>query len=110
MVQTRVNVGELRHEIVVQSLSTSIVNGQSDRVWSDEDKVWAAIDPLTGDEYFEADQMKAGTDLRVTIRFYEGLRPQKHRFVHNGRTLNIVRVLDRQERNCVHECWCREEP
>lgn len=110
MVRTRVKVGSMRHAIVVQSLSTSVVNGQSTREWSDEDTIFASIEPLTGDEYFEANQMKAGTELRVTIRFYEGLRAPKHRFIHDGRTLNIVRVLDRQERNCVHECWCREEP
>lgn len=111
MGRSRVKVGELRHALELQELTvTTDIGGQSTRSWVTVDTVWGSVEPLFGDEYFEAQKLKAGTGIKVKIRDYQGLRPQKHRLTHEGRVLNITRVLDMEERHCLSICWCREEP
>jgi len=106
-----VRTGRQRHRLTIQEVTTETQDdGSAPEVWSDVDEVWASVRPLRGSEFFEAQQMKASADHMVELRHYAGLRPQKHRFVFEGRVLNIVSVRNLDERDVAHECLCREEP
>lgn len=104
-------VGPLRHRVTIEQLThVNHDDGSVVKTWSNVSTVWASIRPLRGQEFFEAQQMKASADHKVILRYQPGILPQSHRFVFGSRTFNIVSVRNAEERNVMLECLCREEP
>lgn len=100
--------GVLRHRVDVQRLTqTDNDDGTFGESWLTVDSVWASVQPLTGVEYFEAQQAKSLATHRVRMRHYPGLTV-KHRLLFNGRTFNIEAVMDIDERNIVTQAMCKE--
>ena len=67
--------GELRHRVTIQR---QLVPGKDDLnadiiEWADIATVWAAVEPLTGREYFAAQQVNAEITVRVRIRYLAGV-------------------------------------
>lgn len=104
------NAGQLRHRVIVEDNDgpTNDVYGQlRPAKWTKFADHWCAIEPLSGEELFAAQHVEAGVTHRVTMRFLDGLSPRM-RIVDGNRTLNILRVIDRDERHIEHELLCRE--
>ena len=90
----------LRHRITFQKPSGRTTNtmGEDVPVYEDYATVWAAVEPLTGREYAEAQKIRAETTYRVTVRYIAGITPNM-RITHRDKTLNIASVLNVDERN-----------
>ncbi len=100
--------GRLRHRITIQNFtSTKDDFGQPIESWSTFAAVWASVEPLTGREYFQAQQTQAETSYRVRIRYRAGVVPTM-RVIHGSRTLEILAVLNAEERNREIQLMCRE--
>jgi SPP1 family predicted phage head-tail adaptor len=103
--------GSLRHRITIRRL----VDGQDDEFGSATltptvfaDRVPASVEPLTGKELINADRTEAGVSHRVRIRYMPGIVP-KMQVVFNERILNIVSVINKEERNIELELMCLEK-
>jgi len=62
--------GALRHRVTIQA-ATETQNdfGEVTKTWSDLATVWAAVEALSGREYFEARQLQRSTLTRMIIRW-----------------------------------------
>ena len=91
---------KLRHRVTFQKPSGKTANGMGEDVpvYVDFATVWAAVEPMTGREYSEAQKIRADTTYRVTVRYLAGVTPDM-RIIHGGKTLNIASVLNIGERN-----------
>jgi len=91
---------KLRHRVTFQKPGGAVKNamGEDVPVYADFATVWAAVEPLTGREYAEAQKIRADTTYRVTTRYIAGITPEM-RIVHRDKTLNIASVLNIGERN-----------
>lgn len=70
----KVNIGELKHRIIFQRLTTSINdNGFEVKTWEPFKTVWAKVENLHGREYFTAAHVKAERTVKFTIRYLEDI-------------------------------------
>ena len=70
----QVEIGDLRHRITFQKLTTSVnENGFEVETWEDFKTVWAAVSNLHGREYFAAAAVQAENTVKFTIRYLTGL-------------------------------------
>lgn len=91
--------GELRHRVVLQKPTKSRSGfNEMTTTWTDMAKVWAAVEPNAGRRYFEALQANAEVQGVVRIRYRSDIDPT-WRISHNNRTLEIVAIVNPQERN-----------
>ena len=77
------------------------------REWSTVANRWASIAPLSGREAFYVNQVVPEVTHEVHLRYYPELTAQ-HRFLYNGRTLNIVSVQNVDERRREIMALCKE--
>ena len=92
-------IGELRHRITIQKLTTGInENGFEVETWDDYKTVWAAVSNLHGREYFEAAAVQAENTVKFTIRHLEGLDTAM-RIVFQGKQYNITAMDNIKYRN-----------
>lgn len=102
--------GQLRQRVTLQRV-TSVPNqyGEMVETWSDVVELYAAVEPLRGREFFDAEQVQAEISHRVRIRYYPGVVPTM-RFVFGARHLAISAVINVDERRREMQCMCREMP
>jgi SPP1 family predicted phage head-tail adaptor len=67
--------GKLRHPVTIQSSRvTQSSTGAMTTVWSDfATGIWAAIEPVTGREFFSAQQVQSNVTTRIRIRHLAGV-------------------------------------
>ena len=66
--------GKLRHRVAIQEpVENKDVHGGITRTWRTVDTVWASVEPLSGRELFEAQQINKRVTVRVGMRPYSGL-------------------------------------
>lgn len=100
--------GELRHLITIQQRSVSRDEfGAESEAWGTFSQVWAKVQPLSGQELEHGQAMHSDTTHKVTIRHLSGVTTEM-RIVHDSRTLEILSVVNRDERNIQLEMLCRE--
>lgn len=64
------HAGKLRHRITFQEPNrTANAIGEMVEIWQDVCTAWAAIEPLTGRQYFDARQATSEADGKITIRY-----------------------------------------
>lgn len=99
--------GRLRHRVTLQSkVEARDSYGATTITWDDEATVWAAIEPLSGREYFSQQQIQAEASVRIVVRYYSGLSTAWR--VKDGSTYyDIVDVLNHDERNRMMTLMCR---
>lgn len=94
--------GKLRHLITIQELALGSPqyhpNGESNEEWGTFGTVWAAFEPLQGNELFRAQAINSEIKARVTIRYLAGVEPDM-RIVFEGKYYNILSVIDRDMRH-----------
>ncbi len=104
-----IRAGSLRHEVVLQRPGTRVDDGMGGGSVTDADlaTVWASIEPLTGDELFQAGQFDPRVNYRITIRYYAGIHPSdKVKF--GTRMFDIHTVANVDERNRMIVLMCEE--
>jgi len=105
-----VRSGRLRHRVTIQQPVVA-VNGYGERIttWSTVAVVWAAVEPLRGREFFDAEQVQAEISHRVVLRYRSGLTTTM-RLLHLTRVLHIGTIIDVDERHRELQLMCREMP
>jgi SPP1 family predicted phage head-tail adaptor len=102
------NPGDLRHRITIQRAHEQPDNlGGMTTVWETEAEVWAAIWPVSAREVVSNAQLVGQVSHRVRIRYLEGVAPRM-RILFGARTLNILSVVNPEERNELLDLICME--
>lgn len=105
--------GKLRKRVEIQEpVGTSrdvagAKKGKDRQAWTTRARVWAAVEPLSGRELFNAQQAQPLVSHRVRLRYVAGVK-SKMRVKHEGRHLNIETVIDPEERHRELELLCTE--
>ncbi|AGL03654.1 phage head closure protein [Desulfoscipio gibsoniae] len=95
----QVEIGDLRHRITFQKLTTSVnENGFEVETWEDFKTVWAAVSNLHGREYFAAAAVQAENTVKFTIRYLTGLDTTM-RIVFQGKQYNITAIYNIKYQN-----------
>lgn len=99
----------MRTRVEIQSrVTTQDTYGAVTETWSTVATRWGRVEPLSGREQWQAQQVRPDVTHRVTLRYYDGLTA-RHRLKVGDRVLNITSVLNTEERKRQHECVCVEE-
>jgi SPP1 family predicted phage head-tail adaptor len=106
------HAGRLRHRVEIQGYQeTRNAYGQAVRTWVTEGYRWACIEPMTGREYWQAQQVQAQTSHTVTLRYYAGMTAEKRLVLTDAgqtRIFNVDRVLRVDEVRHWMTLTCRE--
>ena len=100
--------GHLDKRVEIQA-NTPAANDYGEMVasWATVATVWAAIEPLTGREVLQTQQVQAESSVRIRIRYYSGLTAA-HRIKYGSRIFEINSVSNKFERGEHMELMCRE--
>lgn len=100
--------GDLRQRIKIQQKSvTRDTYGGETITWTDVAIVWAAVEPISGREYFSAQQFRAEVTTRIRIRHRAGITPVM-RVSSGTRLYDIISVIEVNERNREVHLMCQE--
>lgn len=103
-------IGELNQRLELQDLvRTPDGAGGSDTNWTTIATVWAKLRPRHGREQLWAEAKTATNTHVITIRYRTGVSAQM-RFAGQGRTFDIVSVINIDEQNRWLSCLCKEQP
>lgn len=100
--------GDLRHRITVQvkSLVTDNMGGWTE-TWATFATVSAAIWPVSAKEQITGAKLEGEVTHRIRIRYLSGLLPS-HRVLFGTRYLNIVSIVNVEERKIQMDLLCTE--
>lgn len=104
------NPGDLRHQVTLQGVTRTDDGGggYTEVPVTIATGVWAAVEPLEGNERIRAMQTEASATHRVTLRYRSDVTAAL-RVVHEGRTLEVVSPpIDPEERHAELQLLCRE--
>jgi len=100
-------IGKLRHVVEVQEATASRNSfGETIKTWETTSCPWASVMPLQGRELEIAKQINSQIDHAVVIRFQE--IATTNRLIFKGRTLEILSILNVEERDHELHIFCRE--
>jgi SPP1 family predicted phage head-tail adaptor len=100
--------GRYRHQVTLQRVTeTQSDTGAVTETWNPLATVRADIMPLDGTERFLAQAVTPVKTLNVAIRYYAGLT-EKDRVLYGTRSLNILHILDVEERHREMVLLCEE--
>lgn len=109
MATPTIAAGTLRQRVAVQTKTDERdASGGVVEVWTTAHTRWARVEPLRGKELFEAQAVDGRLTVKVTMRVYPGLSATE-RLVYGTRVLNIVTVLDVDERHITTVALCTED-
>lgn len=99
------------HRVAIQRATESQgATGEITKTWATLATVWAAIEPLTGREFFQAQQVQAEVSHKITMRHYTGITiSPKDRLLYGTRVFRIESMLNVEERSIELVLMCREE-
>lgn len=102
------NIGKLRHRITLLRQVNEVNDyGASTQTWKRVATVWADVRPLSGREYFSAQQVQSEVTTQIWLRHIEGIKPtMKVKF--GKREFEILSVLNTQERDVSLQLMCKE--
>jgi SPP1 family predicted phage head-tail adaptor len=102
-----IDPGKLRERVTVQIASgTTNALGETVLAWSDSSAVWASVEGVSAREALAAGQQDTTITHKVRLRYLPGLT-QRDRFSWRSRTLNIVSLLEYDNRT-EHVAVCEE--
>ncbi len=90
-----ISAGSLRHPVHAEAPATATgsYGDTRARTWNDITGVfWARVAPLTGREFFAAQQVSSNITTKVTFRERSDLAPNM-RIIHGSRILSIKAIL-----------------
>ena len=105
--------GKMRFRVDLQRVTQTIDSvGQPQEVWNTLATVWAHIETVNpigaGREFIKADALGADIQTCVVMRYVVPITP-KDKIMFNGRELEIVSVVNTDERNRILTAYCREK-
>lgn len=92
------SIGQLRHRLTLQMVTSSSKNDYGERVETRADmgKVWGSVEPLQGRELQAAVQSQSRSTHKITIRHRENVTPRSQ-VLFDGRVFEIERMSNRNE-------------
>lgn len=101
--------GELRNSLKIQKPDNprDAHGGQATDSWKTIGKACTKIRPLSGTERIEHAKMKSIVTHEITLRYQTGIDTTM-RFLFGDRPLNIVSIINIEERNRVLVAMCKE--
>lgn len=103
-----VDIGKLNRRIDVLEYQTDRDEyGGELYEWVVVGRVWASIEPKTGSEFFDNQQIKTSQNVIITMRFYAGITV-KHRVRYEDKLYEIVAVIDKGTRHEQTILQCKE--
>lgn len=85
--------GAMRHSVTIEEQTkTQDSTGSIVVSWSEFAAVRAAIEPISGREFFSASQVQSSVTTRIRIRYLADVTP-KMRVIHGSDTYDIEAVL-----------------
>ena len=103
-------IGKLRHRITLQKQVNTVNDyGAAVTTWKNVATVWADVRPLSGREYFSAQQVQSEVTTQIWLRYLDGIMPTM-RVNHNGKHYEILSVLNTNGRNTSLQLMCKENP
>lgn len=103
--------GKLRHVITIEQPTDGHGATYNEGTLTFADlyaNIRAAVIPLTGKELFGQSKVEAGVSHRVEMRYRPDITP-KCRVQFKGRTLEIVSIINLEERNKELHLMCWEQ-
>ena len=102
--------GKLRHRVEIQRFTEKKDEwGNWVEAWETLAIVWAAIEPMKGEEYLAAMAFQSEITHKVTMRYFgEGITT-KDLLVFNDRTFEIESIINVEERNRELVLMCKEK-
>lgn len=101
-------IGQLRHRITLEQDVHTKDKYQGDvSTFLPRATVNAQVSPLSGKELLVAEQQQSLTTHRIKMRYFRGIT-SAWRVDFEGRKLNIVSVIDIDERKIEHHLMCSE--
>ena len=101
--------GRYRHLVEIQHTSwvQDPLTGEMWEDWTTYARVWAAVEDISGREFWAAQQVQSEVTTRVRLRYLPGVEPSM-RVLHAGRTLEIVAVLEPDGTRRELQLLCKE--
>jgi len=100
--------GPLRHRVQIQSaVRVRTASGGYTESWSTDRTTWASVEPISGREFFAEQRVQGEVTHRIRMRHSPGLTT-RNRIRFDGRSFNLLAVLDAAERGISHECMATE--
>lgn len=101
-------IGRLRQRITLQRQHYRQNDyGASIAEWQDIATVWAEVKPLTGREFFTAQQIQSEITTQITIRYLDNI-DTTGRVLFGSHQYEILSVMNSQERNISLQLMCKE--
>ena len=107
-----IDPGKMRSRITVQSFtgktdSFGDPRQDDDSQWEDVATLWAAIDPISGKEFYAAQQSQSVVSHKVRCRYRDGLTTAM-RIKYGSRLFKILSIIDWEERHESLLIMCQE--
>lgn len=104
--------GGLRKRVMIQKPVPGTPDGLNEPpfTWTDELKIWVGILPQSSREFYRSQQVNAEVTHLVSTRYRTGLDATKRLVLEGSRVLDIVSVVDVDERGREMLLTCVEEP
>lgn len=88
------NIGAMRHRITfMQKVPTTDSEGFTQETWQPFKTVWAAVEQVSGREYYQAATVNAENDVRFRIRYLRGIT-QDMKISYNNKLYDIQSIID----------------
>lgn len=103
----RVAIGGLKKRVtILKQVRVSDGQGGFTETWQEVGTVWAAIEPISGREYYEAMQLASDVTHRVRMRYMD-LTPHE-KIKYDDRVFDIIAVIDVNMEHRELEVLCNE--
>lgn len=107
-----IDPGKMRHRITFQRFpgaqdSFGDPLQTDDDNWEDVAAVWAAIDPVSGREFYAAEQSQSEVSHKIRCRYRQGLNTAM-RIKYRSRVFKIISIIDWEERHESLLIMCSE--
>ena len=107
--ESTAGAGELDKRVIIQyKAKYRNAYGEEVAAWLNLKTVWASIKPVaTGKEVYVAKQLHAESNMKVRIRYFNGLTTTM-RVLFGVRELDILHIQNTNEANIELVLWCKE--
>ncbi len=107
-----IDPGKMRHRITFQEFDGEADDygdplETDDSHWNDVVTTWAAIDPISGREFYAAEQSQSEVSHKVRLRYRPGITTAM-RISFGSRRFKIISVIDWEERHESLLLMCKE--
>ena len=98
-----IDPGKMRHRILFQAFNGDVddlgdIRDDDPANWRNVRTVWAAIDPVSGREFYAAEQSQSQVTHKIRCRYFPGAETAQ-RILFRDRVFQIISILDWEERH-----------